>query len=1266
MTSSRLLSNGRYTVLLTDGGAGFSTCGGYALTAWEGDRTRDADGLFVYLRDLDRGTTWSATRRPMGHGDGTHAMASRPGRVRYTSRHDGIDVVLDVCVPAADDAEIRRVTLENTGTQTRRIELTSYGEVVLNQAAAHAAHPAFAKLFVQTELVAARAALLAWRRPRSRGESHPWLVHACAGPGALEHDSDRARFLGRGRSAADPQALASPGPLSGRTGSVLDPVVSLRRVVELAPGGATTTTLVLGAAPSRDQALALAQRFETDAAVDAAFVAAAAAEQACRDRLGCSSNQAEHYQALAGAMLYGHPGLRADPTAIARASGGLDQLWRYGIGDGAVVVVRVEPDTRLDDVLRMLGYWRTHGVAAKVVALVAPGVTAGEVQRAVAASDAGEVSLLARADLPAEHVALMEARADLLVSGALPVPGDAPAVAAAPAFRHGGGTQAPTIAQETLRFPNGYGGFGGNGSEYVIHLPADGSGRPPMPWANVVANERLGFLASEGGPGLAWCRNSRENRLTPWYNDPVSDPPAELLFVRDEDAGVFWSPLPAPAPPSAPFEVRHGFGYTRWRHRSHDLDQDVIAFVPQATPEPVKITRLRLVNGSDRPRRLTVFSHSRLVLGVTPAGSARFVVTEHDGESGAIFARNRTNFEFADGIVFGAAVVPPGATVRWTADRAEFLGSGGRREVPAAVTGAADLGGRAGAALDPCIAWQVAIQIPPRGSSEVAFLLGEVTDVAEARALVARHGRPGAITSALEGVQAFWSELLGAVQVTTPLPEIDVLVNGWLGYQTLACRLWARSAFYQSGGAFGFRDQLQDAAALVHLRPAVTRAQLLWNAAHQFVEGDVLHWWHPPTGRGTRTRFSDDLLWLPLLTAFYVRTTGDWGVLDESVRFLMARALEPGEDEAYLVPEVAADRADLYEHCCRALDRGMTRGAHGLPLMGTGDWNDGMNRVGREGRGESVWVGFFLYRIVEDFAFLCARRGDHERLARYRGYQADLRAALEDAGWDGAWYRRAYYDDGTPLGSASNQECRIDAIAQAWSVISGAASRERAERAMDAAMTHLVSERDGIIRLLAPPFDRDPHDPGYIKGYVPGIRENGGQYTHGALWVVQALAELGRRNQAAATLAMLTPVRHARTRDDVARYQVEPYVVAADVYGTPPHVGRGGWTWYTGSAGWMYRVALESILGVRMEGGDTLWVRPCVPDAWDGFAVRLRLAGGTTYEVVVRNPTHESAAVVAAAADGEAQAVVDGGARVPVRRDGHAHRVEVTLGAAAR
>jgi cyclic beta-1,2-glucan synthetase len=783
-----------------------------------------------------------------------------------------------------------------------------------------------------------------------------------------------------------------------------------------------------------------------------------------------------------------------------------------------------------------------------------------------------------------------------------------------------------------------------------------------MPWVNVIANETFGFLVSESGAGYTWSRNSRENRLTPWYNDPVTDPYGEALYVRDEDARVFWSPLPGPVPLAAACEVRHGFGYTQWRHRSVDLEQEVLQFVPRH--DPVKITRLRLTNTGDRTRRLSLFAYHRLVLGALAADSSRFVITEVDSDSGAILAQNRLNNEFYDAIVFAAAVAPPGAElIRCTGDRTAFVGRHGCLEVPAAVGDALELDGRTGAGLDPCAALQVTVHIEPGATVECSFLLGENTDKASARALVERYRRPAAIANALRAVRKFWTRTLSAVRIETPSPAIDLMVNGWLLYQDLSCRLWGRSAFYQSGGAFGFRDQLQDAAALIYSRPDLTRAQIVLHATHQFVEGDVLHWWHPPTGRGIRTHFSDDLLWLPYVTAFYVHTTGDWGVLDQSAGFVMARALEPDEDEACLFPQPAGEAADIYTHCCRALDRSLTCGAHGLPLMGTGDWNDGMNRVGREGRGESVWLGFFLYRVLGDFIPICERRAERVRAQRYPDYQAQLRSALDEAGWDGSWYRRAYYDDGTPLGSAQNEECRIDALAQAWAVLSKAAPPERAAQAMDAVERQLVSEEAGLIRLLTPPFDRDPHDPGYIKGYVPGIRENGGQYTHAAIWVVQALAELGRRERAAAYLEMLGPISHTRTPDQVAVYQVEPYVVAADIYGVSPHVGRGGWTWYTGSAGWMYRVALESVLGFRLDHGNMIRLKPCIPDHWPQFRITFRLFDEKTrYEIVVHNPTGCAATVQAVAIDGQPGDIEAGAARIPLVSDGCTHAVAVVLG----
>ncbi len=1264
---ARLLSNGRYAVLITGAGTGYSTWNGYALTQWSADRTEDADGVFIYVRDLDRDLLWSAGHQPVRRPPEKYEAAYQPGRVRIARLDAGIETCLEVCVAADADVEIRRVQLRNCSNQPRRLELTSYAEVVLNHPAAHAAHPAFSKLFVQTEYVPEHDVLLAQRRPRSATEQHPWMAHALVGAGALQHETDRVRFLERGRSLTRPRALTSAAPLSGTTGSVLDPIFSLRCVVELGAGERRELVYLLAAAPTRETVLELAARCVEPDAVDAAFETAGAQERAHLSRLGIAEGRAEYFQDLAGAMLYGHPGLRADSEIVRRSRGELSTLRKYGVSEtGLLAVVSVEhrhEHTLVRELLQACAYWQTKGVSVGVLVLYAePALLTDEMRRTL--SECGDTTAWCRAEIPATHLDLIHAAAHLVVAGSLPVlePDGGPDLETdAGSAGHASAPQADSISP--LLFFNGHGGFSADGREYVIHLGPGGQ-RPPMPWINVVANEVFGFLVSESGAGYTWSCNSRENRLTPWFNDPVTDPHGEALYIRDEDAGVFWSPLPGPAPDAAPYEVRHGFGYSQWRHRSQDLDQDVVQFVPPQ--DPVKLTRLRLTNTSDRRRWLTIVSYHRLVMGVLPSESSRFVVTELDGDLAAIFARNRLNNEISDAVAFVAAVTTQEAgRVSASGDRTAFIGRNGSPAAPAALTRSSELDGRTGAALDPCACLQFSVDLQPGSSAECSIVLGEATDAAEARALIERYRQPEAVQRALQTVRELWSATLTAVQVETPSPALDLMLNGWLLYQTLSCRLWARTAFYQSGGAYGFRDQLQDSAALIYSRPDLTRAQILLHAAHQFVEGDVLHWWHPPTSRGIRTHFSDDLLWLPFVTAFYVRTTGDWSVLDESIGFVTARALAPGEDEAYLFPARADERADVYAHCCRALDRSLTTGAHGLPLMGTGDWNDGMNRVGREGRGESVWMGFFLYRVLDEFIPNCERRGDQQRIRRYRAHQALLRAALDYAGWDGQWYRRAYYDDGTPLGSEQNAECRIDALAQAWSVLSKAAPPARAAQAMDAVEQQLVSRDAGIIRLLTPPFDRDPHDPGYIKGYVPGIRENGGQYTHAAIWVVQALAELGRRDRAAALLEMLSPISHTRTAEQVAIYQVEPYVVAADIYGVAPHLGRGGWTWYTGSAGWMYRVALESILGLRLQAGDTLRLKPCVPDDWPQFRVRLQLPERKTcYEIEVHNPTGIAAVVRSVTIDDVPGAVDDGAACVPVVKDGATHRVSVTLGAA--
>ncbi|MFL6674108.1 MAG: GH36-type glycosyl hydrolase domain-containing protein [Massilia sp.] len=1251
---ARLLSNGRLTTLITPAGTGYAEVPGCALTRWQGDPVEDGDGSFVYLRDLDTGEYWSVGQRPLHVAGALYASGADDGIAWIGCTWRGIEARLEVAVAPDADLEVRTLTLRDLDGRARRIEVTSYLEVVLNARAAEASHPAFSKLFIQTEWHADAGALLARRRPRGDDGDGLWLVHAMRGGAEVRFETDRKRFIGRGGSLAAPAALTAGDPLSGTAGNVLDPAFSLRTTVALQAGAAAAVHFTLGAAADRTAALALAQRM--DDAASAGRLAAARRRQIL-DCVGIGSEQADRFEELAAALLYGEPALRAPGEVQRRATGSASILPDYRLPAAqalCVVTANGRDDQAVLALLAAARYWRALALPLHVVVIGACEDWAGR---------EGAATLLDPARVPRADLDRIACLARAVLEQRLPQFAPCAAPAPLPAAAHPGpdaGTQ-----RAPLRFFNGNGGFTADGKEYVVRLDLDGAGalvRPPLPWTNVIANEQVGVLVSETGAGYTWSRNSREHRLTPWFNDPVRDPHGEAFYLRDEIEGSYWSPLPGPMPAGAGYEAVHGFGYTTFRHASHGLEQESTVFVPRH--DPLKIVRITLRNRGAQPRTVSLYSYLQLVLGGTPADSGRHVITE--AVDGVLLATNRMAGAFADGVTFAALLAPGANATSFSADRAAFVGPHGSPANPAALSQPA-LDGRSGAGLDPCAAFQARLTIAPGASVECALLLGETTERQAALDLVQRYRAAGSIASALDTVREFWQRTVSAVEVTTPAPEVDLMVNGWLTYQNLSCRIWGRSAFYQSGGAYGYRDQLQDSSGMVYAMPELTRNQIRLHAAHQFVEGDVLHWWHPaPLEKGLRTRFADDLLWLPYITAFYINATGDWGVLDEVEGFLAAPLLADGEDEVFLKPEQAGVTADVYEHCCRALDRSLTSGAHGLPLMGTGDWNDGMNRVGREGRGESVWMGFFLFRIIADFLPVCERRGDVDRVKRYSAYRDKLAVTLNEAGWDGEWYRRAYYDNGVVMGSRDSDECQIDALAQAWSVISGAAPRDRANQALDAMEQRLVSDRDGLVRLLAPPFVDTPQDPGYIKGYVAGVRENGGQYTHAACWAVRAMAEAGRNERAARLLEMVSPVSHTKTPAAVATYQVEPYVIAADIYGAEPHVGRGGWTWYTGSAGWMYRVALESVLGFTLQGGDTIRVKPVIPSSWPGFTMRYRLPDGeTVYEInVVNDAVGADSQVASASLDGLAAGVENGAALVPLRADRQLHRVDIVLRAA--
>ncbi|WP_338771634.1 hypothetical protein [Massilia sp. METH4] len=1260
--NSRLLSNGRLTTLINESGSGFTRAGDIALTRWNGDRVADAEGWFFYLRDAETHDLWSIGAQPCAVAqDPDLQRAAGAGAVSMWLEVSayGILAHMEVVVHPDRDVELRSIVVTNLSGRSRLIELTGYLEVVLNRQADEAAHPAFSKLFVQTEHDRATGALLAHRRPRGANEPGLWMVNAAIGGTDPQFDTDRASFLGRGRGTCHPHGLDSEN-LAGTAGNVLDPAMALRRTLALGIGEQARLVFMLGTAATREDALALAAELP-HMNVPAILGDAQLRETVLLDTVGLPAAQAEYYHQLAAAVLYGQAAVRGGASAVASPSANAAQ---YGVPAGKLAIVHTAgpDDLMLQALLSARRYWQAKGLNLNMLVLDEHGN-----------GTAVEQGLLVRrtADFAPEHLAQFERTAQLVVRGKLPALSRPDGHASVPPLRRipvPDNTPAPPRAD--LQFFNGYGGFNAAGDEYVIRMDWDRHAhrprRPPLAWTNAISNENFGCLVSDGGAGCTWSRNSRVHRLTPWFNDPVGDPHGEALYLRDEDTGEFWSPQPGPVPAAAPYEAAHGFGYSRFDHASHGLRQETLVFVPRH--DPVKIVRLTVTNTSGRPRRVALYSYQQLVLGGTPADSGRHVVTEYAAQADAaghtILATNPQAGVFADGVTFAALHAPLAQVTHFTADRAAFIGRHGATNRAAGLAVPA-LDHATGAGLDPCAAFQAVYDLAPGQAVSCVFLLGETQARDSALELVRRYRAEGAVQAALEQVVDFWRATLGAVRVDTPVKELDLVMNGWLMYQNLSCRIWGRSAFYQSGGAFGFRDQLQDSSALVYARPDLARRQILLHAAHQFEEGDVLHWWHPaPMEQGLRTRFSDDLCWLPYLTAFYVNTTGDLGVLDEVQPFLTARQLEEGEDEEYLQPAPAGTSASVYEHCCRALDRSLTKGGHGLPLMGTGDWNDGMNRVGREGRGESVWMGFFLIRILRDFIPFCEQRRDTTRAKAYADYLEHLLRAVNDAGWDGEWYRRAYYDDGAVLGSKDSDECRIDALAQAWAVISAAAPPERARQALDAMEAQLVSEDDRLIRLLTPPFVDTPHDPGYIKGYVAGVRENGGQYTHAACWAVRALAEAGRRDRAARLLRMLSPVSHALDTAAADVYKVEPYVVAADVYGAAPHVGRGGWTWYTGSAGWLFRVGLESVLGITLEGGDTLVVAPRIPDDWPEFHVHYTLPGGGSYHLAVRNPHGAAAKVIGVTLDGLPLNIVDGVARIPLLQDGGPHGVDILLGGA--
>jgi cellobiose phosphorylase len=1233
----QLLSNGRYHVMVTNSGGGYSRWKDIAVTRWREDGTSDDWGTFCFVRDLDGGHLWTSAYQPgLDQGENYEVVFSQ-GRAEFRRRDHNLETHSEIVVSSEDDVEMRRIHITNRSRKKRQLEITSYAEVVLTHPMADATHPAFNKLFVQTEINSQRQAILCTRRPRAQGDPAPWMFHLMKVHNAetkqISYETDRVRFIGRGRTIHDPKVFENVLPLSGTQGSVLDPIVSIQYRIVIDPHETATIDMVFGIAENKDVCNGLIEKYQDKPLTDRAFELAWTHSQVVLRQINAAESDAQLYAKLAGSVIFPNPALRADNTVILKNRLRQSGLWSYAIsGDLPIVLLRISDSSSMQLVRQLVqahAYWRLKGLMVdlviwnedhggyrqslhdEILSLISPGIVSDVREKP------GGIFIRMADQISNEDRILFQAVARIVLADSLgtleeqisrtgKLKAIIPYITPAKFYAaQAGGVKVP----DNLQFFNGKGGFQPDGREYVVVTSA--MDPTPAPWINVLANPGFGSVISEAGQAYTWVENAHEMRLTPWNNDAVTDQSGEAIYIRDEESGKFWSPTSLPAPGKSNYLCRHGFGYSVFEFLEDGIHSELTAFVD--LQEPVKFSVLKIKNLSGRSRKLSVTGYVEWVLGDLRFKTLMHVTTESDTGSGAILAKNHYSTEFESRVAFFDT---DEISRTYTTDRVEFLGRNGTLRDPEAMA-RIKLSGKWGAALDPCAAIQAMADLEPGEEREIIFRLGAGRDQEDVNRVIKLFKGSSAAENALQKTKTYWNTALNKVKIKTPDPSVDILANGWLNYQTIASRLWGRSGYYQSGGAFGFRDQLQDVLSLLHCEPQLARQQIVLAASRQFREGDVQHWWHPPSGRGVRTTCSDDYLWLPYVVSRYVIQTGDLQVLDEVTPFIEGRLLNPGEESYYDLPVRSDQSASLYDHCINAISRALHYGVHGLPLMGSGDWNDGMDRVGIHGKGESVWLAFFLYKTLINFANVAEIKKAHEHASQFRREAGKLKENIDRNAWDGEWWRRAYFDDGQPLGSNQNEECKIDSIAQSWSVISGAGDPGKSARALNSAAKWLVRKDLSIIQLFTPPFDKSDLNPGYIKGYVPGVRENGGQYTHGAIWLVMSYAMSGDQGRVWELVKMINPLNHARNADELARYKVEPYVIAADVYALTGFEGQGGWTWYTGSAGWMYQLIIEHFIGLKKEG-NCLSFAPCIPLSWDQISISYMYMD-TIYEISIHN-----------------------------------------------
>ncbi|MFL0194789.1 GH36-type glycosyl hydrolase domain-containing protein [Clostridium sp. WILCCON 0269] len=1220
---TNIISNGSYSLMMTNSGSGYGKRKNTMVYRWREDATTDNTGMFFYIKNINSNEYWSATFEPCKHEGEEYEVIFLPDKSEFKRKDGNLRTYTEVTVSQEDEGEVRRISITNSSDYKREVEITSYFEVTLAPYNADLVHPAFGNLFIETEFIQEPTCVIASRRPKTKDEERLWLMQTIAVEGkqvgSVQYETSRVNFIGRNRNLINPRAMDNDAQLTKSVGAVIDPIVSMRIRLLIEPGKTSKVAYSTIVTDSREKAIELASKYRNMSNVNRIFQLSWTEVQLEMQYLGTRSNQVNMYQKIASKILFINNLFQDKYKYISKIKKGQSALWPYGIsGDLPIVLVIIRDESHMELVRQLLlahEYWSLKGLWVDLVLLNLQDTSyvqllqdkirdAVNSRRLSKKNASGGVFVYNRSTMNQKDIDFFIAVARIVIDaekGEL--------------IKHLKDTEEEKIGSygdvvinkknssnysfkiPELQYFNDIGGFSKDGKSYFIILK--NYSNTPAPWINVISNKKFGFHISENGVSYTWNKNSRENKLTTWSNDPVMDSEAEAIYIKDDVTEQTWSISPKPVRDSGEYLIEHGFGFSTFKHEANEILGEMTVFAD--IDDSVKISRVRLKNIGRGKRKLSLSYYAKLVLGVCHEQTSQYIYTGFNNKEQYIYARNPYSECFSKGICY--MKILGGKNLSYTSSREEFIGRGGDVSAPKGLQ-SENFSGRVGAGVDPCFAENIKIELNENSETEILILLGQEDSFEEISRVIQKYNNIGSCTEELEKVQDYWEKLFNVIKVHTPDDAMNIMLNGWLMYQVITCRYWARTAFYQSGGAYGFRDQLQDVMAICYLEPDITRNHIIYSASRQYLEGDVQHWWHPFVESGIRTRFSDDLLWLPYVVAEYIQNTGDYSILEEEAPYLEDDQLKDGEDERYKISNVSKEKGTVYEHCIKAIEKSLKFGPHNIPLMGSGDWNDGMSTVGNKGQGESIWLGWFLYSILDKFQLICKFKEDNEQSDKYLKLKEFIRENIEKNGWDGSWYRRAYFDDGTPLGSVENEECQIDSISQSWAVISGAAKKSRAREAVDALERNLIREDKGLILLLTPAFDKSSLEPGYIKGYIPGVRENGGQYTHAAIWSVLALAKMCHNDRAYKAFSMINPINHTKTYLNCEIYKVEPYVMSADVYAIDSHVGRGGWSWYTGAAGWMYTTGIDTILGMKFKGEAGFTISPCIPDRWEEYSIK--------------------------------------------------------------